>query len=53
MVGANFQIDDKLKKARFFQNIFLVANISIEVILKMVFLFFSNAYMQFVKKKLT
>ena len=43
MVLASFQIEDKLGKARFFQDTFLLANISAEVVLGMLFLTFSNA----------
>ena len=43
MVIAAFQVKDKLGRARFFQEIFLLANISMNIILKMPFLTFSNA----------
>lgn len=42
MVLANFQINNKLRKSRFFQETFLVTNTSIEVILKILFLTLSN-----------
>ena len=53
MVLANFQMEDKLGRTRFFQEIFLLANISAEVVLGILFLTFSNADVQFVEKKLT
>ncbi len=43
MVLANFQAEDKLGRARFFQKTFLVANTSVEVVLGMPFFNFSNA----------
>ena len=43
MVLANFQVEDKLRRARFFQETFLLADISTEVVLGMPFLIFSNA----------
>ena len=43
MIIAGFQIDDKLGNARFFQELFLLAETSIEVFLGMPFLIFSNA----------
>ena len=46
-------MEDKLGKARFFQETFLLANTSIEIILGMPFLALSNADIQFPKKKLT
>ena len=42
MVIAGFQVEDKLGKIRFFQESFLLAKISIEVVLKMSFLTLSN-----------
>ena len=42
MVIAGFQVEDKLGKARFFQKSFPLADISIEVVLEMPFLSFSN-----------
>ena len=53
MVLANFQVEDKFGKARFFQETFSLANISVEVVLSMLFLILSNANVQFVEKKLT
>ena len=43
MVLADFQVEDKLGKARFFQETFLLADISAEVVLGMLFLTLSNA----------
>ena len=53
MVLASFQMEDKLERAQFFQKMFLLANLSIEVVLGMPFLIFSNVNIQFVRKKLT
>ena len=53
IVIATFQVIDKLSYAQFFQETFLLANISIEVVLSMSFLTFSNANVQFAEKKLT
>ena len=43
MVLANFRMEDKLGRTRFFQETFLLANISAEVVLGMLFLTLSNA----------
>ena len=53
MVLASFQIEDKLRKAQFSKETFLLADLNIEVILGMPFLSLSNADIQFVRKKLT
>ena len=53
MVLADFQVEDKLGKARFFQETFILADISVEVVLGMLFLTFSNVDVQFVEKELT
>ena len=50
---ATFQIIDKLGKARFLQKTFLLANITVKVVLKMHFLIFGNINIQFAKKELT
>ena len=52
MVVADFKIKDKASKPRFFQKIFLVANIKFEVILKMFFFKISNVDISFDKKTL-
>ena len=52
IVIANFQIEDKASRPRFFQKTFLVANIKYEIILGMLFLKISNANMLFGKKTL-
>lgn len=52
MVIANFQMEDKSGKFRFFQEIFLIANIKFEVILEMFFLKFRNAGVLFGEKTL-
>lgn len=43
MVLASFQVENQLRKAWFFQEIFLFADINVEVVLKMPFLTFNNA----------
>lgn len=43
MVLASFQVEDKLGRARFFQEIFLLADISVEMVLGMPFLTVNNA----------
>ena len=53
MVLASFQVEDKLGRARFFQETFLLADIGVEVVLGMPFLTLSNADIQFEKKELT
>lgn len=53
MVLANFQFDNKFGRSRFFQKTFLLANISIEVVLNILFLTFSNIVMLFIKQKLS
>ena len=53
MVIAAFQVVDKLGHSRFFPEIFLLADISMEVVLGMPFLTLSNANVQFAEKKLT
>ena len=53
MVLASFQVEDKLGRLRFFQETFLLADISTGVVLGMPFLTLSNANIQFVEKKLT
>ena len=53
IVIAVFQVVDKLGRSRFFQETFLLANISIKVVLSLLFLTLSNANVQFAEKKLT
>ena len=53
MVIASFQVKDKLDRARFFQKLFLLAETNMEMVLKMPFLTFNNADIQFAEKKLT
>ena len=53
MVIADFQVEDKASKPKFFQKTFLVANIKFEMILKMFFLKISNTDMLFDKETLT
>ena len=42
IVLASFRMEDKLERARFFQEMFLLADISIEVVLEIFFLTLSN-----------
>lgn len=53
MVTAKFLVHNKLDKAWFFEETFLLANTGIEVILEMLFLYISNANLQFGGRKLT
>lgn len=53
MVLASFQVEDKLGRARFFQETFLLADISVEMVLEMPFLTLSNVNIHFPKKELT
>ncbi len=47
MVSAHFLLQNSLERVRFFEKTFLLADISIEVVLEMPFLFFSNADVEF------
>ena len=47
MASAGFSLKDSLGRVRFFEETFLVADISMEVVLGMPFLSFSNADFQF------
>ena len=53
MVIANFQVEDKGGRPRFFQETFLVANTKFEVVLGMPFLKISNADVTFGEETLT
>ena len=53
IVIAGFQVQDKFEKARFFQETFLVADTSVEIILGMPFLALSKVKMDFTERKLT
>ena len=53
MMIADFQMDDKGCKPRFFQKTFLVANTKFEVILGMFFLKINNTDVAFPKETLT
>ena len=53
IVIAGFQVQDKFGKDRFFQETILVADTSVEVILKMLFLAFSKVEGNFAEKELT
>ena len=43
IVLASFQIEDKFRRIRFFQETFLLADINTEIVLGMLFLILSNA----------
>lgn len=53
MVLTSFKVDNKLGRSLFFQETFLVANTSVEIVLGIPLLTISNAGMQFVERKLT
>lgn len=53
MVIVDFQVQDKLEKARFFQKTFLVADTSVKVIFEMFFLTLSKIKVDFTERKLT
>ena len=53
IIIADFEIEDKGGKPKFFQKTFLVVDTKFEVILEMLFLKISNADMAFCKKTLT
>lgn len=52
MIITSFKILDKLGRARYFQKIFLLADMNVEVILGMLFLTLSNSDVKFLDKKL-
>ena len=52
MIIANFQVEDKANRPRFFKKTFLIADTKFEVILRMPFLKISNVDMSFGKKTL-
>ena len=51
MILASFQIEDKLEKVWFFQETFILANFSKDVVLRILFLTFSNVNIKFAWKK--
>ncbi len=53
MASARFSLQDSLEKVSFFEETFLLADTSIEIVLGMLFLAFSNANFQFGTEKLT
>ena len=53
MIIATFQVIDKLGRARFFQETFLLADTIMEIVLGIFFLTFSNADIQFAEKEIT
>ena len=52
MVVAAFSVEDKANRVRFFEETFLVANVSPEVVLRMIFLTLSGADVDFLRRKL-
>ena len=52
MVLADFQVEDKLGRVRFFHETFLLTDIIAEIVLGILFLTLSNADVQFVEKEL-
>lgn len=52
MVIAGFQIQDKLGRVRFFQETFLLADTSMEVVLGLSFLTLSSADIRFAEREL-
>lgn len=52
MVLANFQVQDKWKKTRFFSETFLVANINTKILLEMPFPALNKVEINFAKQKL-
>lgn len=52
MIIANIRLKNKLKKVQFFLKAFLLANISVKMVLEMLFLTFNRAKLRFAKKKL-
>lgn len=53
IVLTSFQVENKLGRAQFIQETFLVADISVDVILGMPFFSLNNADIKFAEKKLT
>ena len=53
IVIVDFQVKNKAKKPRFFQETSLIANTKFKIILKMLFLNINNANISFIKKTLT
>ena len=51
MVIAGFSVQNRLGKIQFFERTFLLADTSMEVILGMLFLTFSNVDIQFAEKE--
>ena len=52
MVVAAFLVTDQADKVKFFEKIFLVANVSLDMIFRMPFLILSDADVKFQKRKL-
>lgn len=47
MVLASFQIENRLKKAQFFEKTFLLADFNLKIVLKISYLIFSNTNILF------
>ena len=47
MILASFQVEDTLERARFFQETFLLADLSIEIVLRMPILILNNTNIKF------
>lgn len=53
MIWANFEVEKKLGRAGFFEEIFLLANNSVAVILGMLYFTFNNANILFTEQEIT
>ena len=52
MIVTVFSVTDQADRVRFFEKIFLIANVSLDVVLKMPFLTLSSADVDFLKREL-
>ena len=52
MIIAVFSVIDQVNKIKFFEKIFLMANVSPNVVIRMFFLILSGANVDFLKKEL-
>ena len=53
MVIIGFSVQDKLGRARFFQDTFLITDTSMEVVFEMFFLTLNKVKVDFIERKLT
>ena len=53
MILASFQMVNKLEKAQFFQETFLLADINLKIVLSILFFTFSHADIRFIEKEFT